>query len=104
MGGNNNATGSLMNGGMSNADLGSSLVAGQEGVDGTSPALMGSGQDGSSGQEYSLRARALYAYNASPDDPNEISFTKGEMLDIVDNSGKWWQARKVSFEIAALVE
>ena len=31
---------------------------------------------------------------ASPDDPNEISFTKGEILDIVDKQGKWWQAKK----------
>ena len=31
---------------------------------------------------------------ASPDDPNEISFSRGEILDIVDNTGKWWQAEK----------
>jgi hypothetical protein len=31
---------------------------------------------------------------ASADDPNEISFSKGEILDIVDNTGKWWQAEK----------
>ncbi|KAG8902885.1 Transmembrane osmosensor [Tulasnella sp. 403] len=43
---------------------------------------------------YAYRARALYAYTASPDDPNEISFAKGEMLDIADTSGKWWQAKK----------
>jgi len=43
---------------------------------------------------YAYKARALYAYTASPDDPAEISFSKGEILDIVDNNGKWWQARK----------
>jgi hypothetical protein len=31
---------------------------------------------------------------ASPDDPNELSFSKGEMLDILDKTGKWWQAKK----------
>jgi SHO1 osmosensor len=29
---------------------------------------------------------------ASADDPNEISFVKGEILDIVDNRSNWWQA------------
>jgi len=43
---------------------------------------------------YAYRAKALYAYTASADDPNEISFTKGEILEIVDNAGKWWQAKK----------
>jgi SHO1 osmosensor len=31
---------------------------------------------------------------ASVDDPSETSFTKGEILDIVDLDGKWWTARK----------
>ncbi|KAN0100417.1 hypothetical protein V8E55_000401 [Tylopilus felleus] len=44
---------------------------------------------------FTYKAKALYAYTASPDDPSEISFVKGEILDIVDKQGKWWQARKV---------
>jgi len=40
------------------------------------------------------RAKALYAYTGSADDPNEITFAKGEILEIIDKQGKWWQARK----------
>ena len=31
---------------------------------------------------------------ASSDDPNEISFQKGEIMEIIDKQGKWWQAKK----------
>lgn len=41
------------------------------------------------------------ADTASPDDPNEISFTKGEVLDIVDKQGKWWQAKKADGTIGS---
>ncbi|KAG8899858.1 Transmembrane osmosensor [Tulasnella sp. 408] len=49
---------------------------------------------GSIGSTEGSRARTLYNYNASPDDPNEISFSKGETLEILDDSGKWWHVRK----------
>ncbi|KZO96332.1 hypothetical protein CALVIDRAFT_545500 [Calocera viscosa TUFC12733] len=54
----------------------------------------GDAAQSAAGETYAYRARALYAYTASPDDPNEISFVKGEVMDILDNTGKWWQARK----------
>lgn len=42
------------------------------------------------------RAKCLFSYNASPDDPNEISFNKGEILDVLDSSGKWWSCKTPS--------
>ncbi|ORX96824.1 hypothetical protein K493DRAFT_350485 [Basidiobolus meristosporus CBS 931.73] len=47
-----------------------------------------------SDNNYPYRAQALYGYEASADDPNEISFLKDEVVDVADTKGKWWQAKK----------
>lgn len=41
------------------------------------------------------------ADTASTDDPNEISFAKGDILEILDKNGKWWQARKADGSVGS---
>ncbi|KAK1224858.1 hypothetical protein PQX77_012208, partial [Marasmius sp. AFHP31] len=40
------------------------------------------------------KARALFAYIGSHEDPYELSFAKDETLEILGNAGTWWHARK----------
>ncbi|KAK9764989.1 Transmembrane osmosensor [Basidiobolus ranarum] len=44
--------------------------------------------------QYSFRAQALYPYQANPNDPQELSFEEGEVIDVVQPEGKWWQGRR----------
>ncbi|KAI8074071.1 hypothetical protein BC940DRAFT_329614 [Gongronella butleri] len=46
------------------------------------------------GDQGPVQATALHAYQANPEDPNEMSFDKDESLEILDRKGNWWQARK----------
>ncbi|ORX94566.1 hypothetical protein K493DRAFT_352383 [Basidiobolus meristosporus CBS 931.73] len=52
--------------------------------------------------QYSFRAQALYPYQANHSDPQELSFNEGEVIDVVQPEGKWWQGRKADGTVGVI--
>ncbi|CAO3694836.1 unnamed protein product [Rhizopus microsporus] len=46
------------------------------------------------GTDFVEKVQALHTYQANSEDPNELSFEKGEILEVADRKGNWWQAKK----------
>ncbi|KAI8639908.1 hypothetical protein BD408DRAFT_420534 [Parasitella parasitica] len=44
--------------------------------------------------EYLIPVTAIHNYRANREDPNELSFIKGELLYVHEKKGTWWQAKK----------
>ena len=48
------------------------------------------------------RVRAVYRYVRNPNDPDELSFDKGEVLEAWDKVPGWWNAKKRSGEVGVV--
>ena len=94
--GNNFETASPISGFPANSNLRSSVQPNTFGGAATGPAT--TTEEAQAPSEYPYKAKAIYSYEANPDDANEISFSKHEILEVSDVSGRWWQARKENGE------
>ncbi|KAI8074351.1 uncharacterized protein B0P05DRAFT_580186 [Gilbertella persicaria] len=52
--------------------------------------------------EYLIPVTAIHNYHANKEDPNELSFTKGEVLYVQEKKGSWWQAKKANGTIGMI--
>ena len=81
-------------GGAPGADRTSSARFGASPAPGAGPSTAQEPSEVPQPTEYPYKAKAIYSYDANPEDANEISFAKHEILEVSDVSGRWWQARK----------
>ncbi|KAI9281934.1 hypothetical protein BY458DRAFT_537880 [Sporodiniella umbellata] len=51
---------------------------------------------------YSNPVTAIHSYDGNKADPNELSFSKGEVMYVYEKQGSWWQAKKTSGEIGVI--
>lgn len=47
-------------------------------------------------------ALPLLLDQANPKDPNELDFDRGEVVEIIDRKGNWWQARKTNGQVGII--
>ncbi|KAI8342109.1 hypothetical protein BC941DRAFT_415386 [Chlamydoabsidia padenii] len=66
------------------------------------PHVIPNNQQTPSGTEFKEKVQAIHSYQANPKDPNELDFVKGEVVDIVNRKGNWWQARKANGQIGII--